>query len=107
FVGPFVFILWGSVEGGKLNFAYYARIFSSETNLNILLHTLKVGLLVTIVSLVAGYPVAYLLTKIRSRAFSIVAIFILIPLFTAFLIRTYAWIVILGRQGIVNNALIW
>lgn len=104
---PLSFILWGSVDGSKLNFAHYARIFSSETNLNILLHTLKVGLLVTIVSLVAGYPVAYLLTKITSRAFSIVAIFILIPLFTAFLIRTYAWIVILGRQGIVNNALIW
>lgn len=104
---PLSIILWGSVEGAKLNLAHYARIFSSETNLNVLLHTLKIGLLVTLVSLAAGYPVAYLLTRIRPRAFSVVAIFILIPLFTAFLIRTYAWMVILGRQGIVNNALLW
>ncbi len=104
---PLSYIVWGSFEGSKLNFSHYARIFTSETNLKILLHTLRVGLIVTIVSLIAGYPVAYLLTKIRSRSLSIVSVFILIPLFTAFLIRTYAWIVILGREGIINNALIW
>ncbi|TIV13892.1 MAG: ABC transporter permease subunit, partial [Mesorhizobium sp.] len=75
-------------------------------NLRILLYTLKTGLSVTVVSLAAGYPVAYLLTKIRPRALSIVTVFILIPLFTAFLIRTYAWIIILGREGIINNTLI-
>lgn len=104
---PLLIILWGSVEGPKLNFAHYERVLSTGTNLNILLNTLKMGLLVTLVSLAAGYPVAYLLTRMKSRAFSIVTVFILIPLFTAFLIRTYAWIVILGRQGIVNNTLIW
>lgn len=103
---PLSIIVWGSVEGSKLNFAHYARIFSDETNLRILLYTLKTGLSVTVVSLAAGYPVAYLLTKIRPRALSIVTVFILIPLFTAFLIRTYAWIIILGREGIINNTLI-
>jgi len=104
---PLLIILWGSVEGSKLSLAHYQRVLSTGTNLSILLNTLKVGLIVTLVSLAAGYPVAYLLTRMKSRSFSIVAVFILIPLFTAFLIRTYAWIVILGRQGIVNNALIW
>lgn len=104
---PLLIIMWGSIEGTKLNFAHYERVFATETNLNILLHTVKVGLIVTVVSVAAGYPVAYLLTKVKSRAFSIVTVFILIPLFTAFLIRTYAWMIILGRQGIVNNALIW
>jgi len=104
---PLLIILWGSVEGSRLTFAHYQRVFATPASLGILLNTLKVGLIVTLVSLAAGYPVAYLLTRMRSRAFSIVTVFILIPLFTAFLIRTYAWIVILGRQGIVNNALIW
>ncbi|WP_123147761.1 ABC transporter permease subunit [Mesorhizobium delmotii] len=103
---PLSFVLWGSVEGTKLNFGHYARIISNETNLRILLYTLKIGLIVTVVSLAAGYPVAYLLTKIRPRALSIVTIFILVPLFTAFLIRTYAWIIILGREGIINNTLV-
>lgn len=106
-VVPLLIILWGSVEGPRLTFAHYQRVFATPANLSILLNTLKVGLIVTLVSLAAGYPVAYLLTRMKSRAFSIVTVFILIPLFTAFLIRTYAWIVILGRQGIVNNALIW
>lgn len=104
---PLLIILWGSIEGVELNFAHYARIFSDTTNLKILFYTLKIGLIVTVVSLATGYPVAYLLTKIRSRALSIVTVFILIPLFTAFLIRTYAWILVLGRQGVVNNTLLW
>ncbi|WP_246776948.1 ABC transporter permease subunit [Microvirga sp. VF16] len=103
---PLMIIAWGSVEGSKLTFTHYARIFSDDINLEILLHTLKVGLIVTVVALAAGYPVAYLLTKIQSRALSVVTVFILVPLFTAFLIRTYAWMIILGRQGIINNMLI-
>ncbi|RVK24273.1 ABC transporter permease subunit [Sinorhizobium meliloti] len=105
-VVPLSYIAWDSVEGSKLNFSHYSRVFASDTNLNILMRTLKTSLIVTIVSLVASYPVAYLLTKIRARAFSIVCVFILVPLFTAFLIRTYAWIIILGRQGIINNTLL-
>lgn len=104
---PLSIIVWGSIEGTKLTFAHYAGIVSDELNLKILLYTLRIGLIVTVLSLAAGYPVAYLLTQIRSRALSTVTVFILIPLFTAFLIRTYAWIIILGRQGPINNSLIW
>ncbi|RUW96350.1 ABC transporter permease, partial [Mesorhizobium sp. M8A.F.Ca.ET.059.01.1.1] len=104
---PLSYIFWGSFEGTKLNFAHYGRVFASAVNFNILLHTLRVGLIVTVVSLLLGYPVAYLLTKVRSLSLSILSVFILIPLFTAFLIRTYAWMIILGREGIINNALIW
>ncbi|QPB24324.1 ABC transporter permease subunit [Rhizobium sp. 007] len=104
---PLSYIFWGSFEGTKLNFAHYGRVFASAANFNILLHTLRVGLIVTVVSLLLGYPVAYLLTKVRSLSLSILGVLILIPLFTAFLIRTYAWMIILGREGIINNALIW
>ncbi|PWJ88140.1 ABC-type spermidine/putrescine transport system permease subunit I [Mesorhizobium loti] len=104
---PLSIVLWGSVEGSKLTFSHYARIFSDETNLSVMLQTLKVGFTVTLLSLVTAYPVAYLLTQIESRALSIVTLFILVPLFTAFLIRTYAWMIILGREGPINNTLIW
>ncbi|KUM26813.1 ABC transporter permease [Mesorhizobium loti] len=104
---PLSIILWGSVEGEKLTFSHYARIFSDDTNFSVMLQTLKVGLIVTLLSLAASYPVAYLLTEIKSRALSLVTLFILVPLFTAFLIRTYAWMIILGRQGPINNTLIW
>ncbi|MER9171164.1 ABC transporter permease subunit [Mesorhizobium australicum] len=104
---PLSAIVWDSIEGPSLNFAHYTYLFSYESNLKILVYTLKIGLLVTVLSLAAGYPVAYLLTKMASSAMSIVTTLILIPMFTAFLIRTYAWMVILGREGIVNNTLVW
>lgn len=103
---PLSYIVWGSLEGSKFNFSHYTRVFSSEINFNILLRTLHIGLIVTVISVTAAYPVAYLLTKLKAGALSTVSIFILIPLFTAFLIRTYAWMIILGREGIINNALI-
>lgn len=104
---PLSYIVWGSFEGLKFNFSHYTRVFSSDINFNILLRTLQIGLIVTVISVTAAYPVAYLLTKLKAGALSTVSIFILIPLFTAFLIRTYAWMIILGREGIINNALIW
>lgn len=104
---PLALIFWGSFEGTKLDFSHYARIFSSEINLDILLRTLRTGLVVTLVSVTVGYPVSYLLTRLRARSFLVVTVLILIPLFTAFLIRTYAWMIILGRQGVVSNTLLW
>lgn len=104
---PLSYIVWGSFEGTKFNFAFYGRVFASTANFNILVHTLRVGLIVTVVSIVLAYPVAYLLTKVRSLPLSVLSVFILIPLFTAFLIRTYAWMIILGREGIINNTLLW
>lgn len=104
---PLGWIVWDSVGGAALDFRHYRRIFSEEVNLVILLRTLKVGALVTFFSLLVAYPVAFLLNRMSVRAMTMVSIFLLIPLFTAFLIRTYAWMVILGREGIVNNFLLW
>ncbi len=104
---PLLSTLWNSFFGWSFDFGKYAAVISEPVNFRILAGTLKVGLLVTLASLVVAYPLAYQMTKVGPRMFSIVSALVLIPLFTAFLIRTYAWIVILGRQGIVNNALIW
>ncbi|KWV42275.1 ABC transporter permease [Rhizobium altiplani] len=104
---PLSYIVWGSFEGFNFNFSHYGRVFASASNFNILIHTLRIGLLVTIISVAVAYPVAYLLTRVQARALSVLSVFILIPLFTAFLIRTYAWMIILGREGIVNNTLLW
>lgn len=105
-VAPVLHILWASIQGSKLNFAPYEHLFT-EANLKVLLYTLEIGLAVAALSVTAAYPLAYLLTRIGPGALASVTLFLLIPLFTAYLIRTYAWMVILGRQGIVNNALLW
>lgn len=107
FFVPLLSIFWDSFFGWSFDFGRYTAVISDPVNFRILAGTLKVGLFVTIASLVIAYPLAYQMTRVGPRMFSLISALTLIPLFTAFLIRTYAWIIILGRQGIVNNALIW
>lgn len=107
FLLPISVILWDSVFGATLDFGKYRDVLSDNTNYLILKHTLGIGLAVTLVSLLIAYPVAHKLTRLRPAPLAFAVAVILIPLFTAFLIRTYAWIIILGRQGIINNALMW
>ena len=107
FVAPILSIVWESVSGTQLDFSHYAALLDEEIYVSILLQTFKISFLVTLGSLVIGYPVAYFLTTLSLRVLGVVVAIALIPLFTAFLIRTYAWMVILGRQGIINNFLIY
>lgn len=104
---PLMSTLWSSFGGSDLTLDHYRRVFTDPNNFSVLQSTLSVGAMVTIFSLLLGYPVAYLMTRLGPSALAVVAMFLLVPLFTAFLIRTYSWILILGRQGVVNNALIW
>jgi ABC-type spermidine/putrescine transport system permease subunit I len=107
FLIPLTVIVWDSFGGLALDFASYRRILTEPVYFTVLAHTFKVSAYVTLFSILLGYPVAYLLSSLKPRTAIVVSTFLLIPLFTAFLIRTYAWMVILGRQGIVNNTLIW
>jgi ABC-type spermidine/putrescine transport system permease subunit I len=104
---PLAWIAWRSVSGAELDFGHFARAIAEPSNATILRRTLTIGVLVTVSTLAICYPVACLLTSLGSRALVVVSTFVLIPLFTAFLIRTYAWMAILGREGIVNNVLEW
>jgi ABC-type spermidine/putrescine transport system permease subunit I len=87
--------------------AYYARFFGSPVYLEVLWITVKWSAVVTAICLLLGYPVAYLLTSVSSRTASLVMLLLAIALAMSLLVRTYAWMVILGQQGIVNSTLIW
>ena len=68
--------------------------------------TLRIALVVTIFSLLLGYPVAYVLASIRPSRANLLMIFVLIPFWTSILVRSYAWMVLLGREGTINKLLI-
>lgn len=106
FVAPLGQAAWRSWDGLALHFSRYAAIFADPVYLAVFWRTLEVAVLVTALSVILGYPIAYLLTALRRRPATLLTICLLIPLFTAFLIRTYGWMVILGRQGVLNKALI-
>lgn len=83
----------------------YADFFSDPLNRAVFLRTLKLGALVTIVSAVLGYAAAFAIVNLSQGAKGHVVNLVVLPLMISPVARTYAWIVILGRTGIVNQAL--
>lgn len=73
--------------------------------LGIFWRTIKIALIVTFISLVIGYPVAYFLARKTKRFQLILLVLVILPLWTSYLVRTYAWMLILGTNGAINQAL--
>jgi ABC-type spermidine/putrescine transport system permease subunit I len=80
-------------------------LFSIPSNayIRVLWTTVTVAVVVTVVTLLLAYPVAYLLSSVRTSVASILMIFVLIPFWTSILIRSYSWMVLLGREGLINK----
>ena len=93
-------------EGG-FSLASYKQLFASPLYLNVLWITLKISLATTILSVVLGYPVAYLISTAGPRTKSRLVFLVLLSFWTSFLVRAFAWVVILGRNGVINQTLVW
>jgi spermidine/putrescine transport system permease protein len=83
----------------------YARAFDWVW-VKILLDSLYYAFLTTLICLVLGYPAAYFIGRASERWRGILLMLVMIPFWTSFLIRTYAWITILSKEGIVNSLLL-
>jgi len=107
FLYPTVLLLGLSAtdEAGALTTEHYARLFRSDLYLGVLGITLEIALWTTVFSLLAGYPIAYLLATVRHSTRNTLIIWVLMPFWTSFLVRTFAWLVLLGRGGAVNDLL--
>lgn len=75
--------------------------------LTLLGRTLWIGLAVTMICLMLGYPVAFLLASLPTRHSNILMLLLLLPFWTSLLVRTTAWLVLLQNEGLVNDAGIW
>jgi putative spermidine/putrescine transport system permease protein len=107
FVYPVVQLLWLSVvdRSGALTGVHYARLFASPVYVQVLLITFKIAAWTTALCILGGYPVAYLLATAAPRVRGSLTLLVLLPFWTSFLVRTFAWIVLLGRNGAVNGLL--
>jgi ABC-type spermidine/putrescine transport system permease subunit I len=85
---------------------HYRELFTEPAYLVALENTLTTSLSVTAISLVLAYPVAYLMTTVSARTRSVLTALVLIPFWTSILVRTFAWLVILGKNGLVNQTLL-
>jgi ABC-type spermidine/putrescine transport system permease subunit I len=81
-------------------------VLFSGTVARVLLNTNGIGAIVTLLVLVIGYPVSYALSRARGLAFTAILLCIVLPYFTSTIVRTYAWMVLLGRTGLINQILL-
>jgi putative spermidine/putrescine transport system permease protein len=87
--------------------AHYRRFFTTPVYGHVLLRTFGLAMGVTLTTLVIAWPLSLLLTRVGPRTARLMMIAVVLPFFTSVMVRTYAWIVILGRQGILNQYVQW
>jgi ABC-type spermidine/putrescine transport system permease subunit I len=104
FAFPIARLLGMGVQGGSAR--WYAKALTQPLYLEVFLITFEMAAAVTALCLLLGYPLAYLLASTSPRWRNLGFLFILLPLWTSVLVRTYAWMVLLGRNGVINKILL-
>ncbi|MCI0546282.1 MAG: ABC transporter permease [Candidatus Rokubacteria bacterium] len=90
---------------GGLTGVHYLKLVTDLYYLEIIARTLALGLTVTLLTLVIGYPVAFFLARSRSRWRGWLTILVVFPLLLNLVVRTFGWIALLAQNGLVNQAL--
>jgi putative spermidine/putrescine transport system permease protein/spermidine/putrescine transport system permease protein len=90
-------------DDGSLSLVHYRRMIEQPSYARIFGATFKVSLLTTALCVVLGYPLAYVLSQLPRRAANLCLIAVMLPFWTSLLVRTYAWLVLLQRRGLVNT----
>ena len=89
-------------DGGIIRQPEDRRIYTT-----LFIKTIRVSLTITLLCLVIGYPVAYLIAHSLPRLSRMLLVLVLVPFWTSLLVRTTSWIVLLQQQGVVNDLLVW
>ncbi|MGI6245432.1 MAG: ABC transporter permease [Pseudochelatococcus sp.] len=105
FILPVLMLLLRSVLEPEPGLHNYATLLGSSTYLRIFVNTFVVAGLVTVISVALGYPVAWLLAIMPAPWPRLVLAVIILSMWTNLLARTYAWMVLLQRTGVVNKTL--
>ena len=105
---PIGWLFWFSIvgEAGQITGEHYARIWTEGAYVQIFVTTFEISFLVTALCILLGYPVAYCLTQVSSKWSGILLLGVLMPFWTSLLVRTYAWLILLQRKGLINNTLV-
>jgi ABC-type spermidine/putrescine transport system permease subunit I len=104
FLLPVVRLLLLSIEGGTLG--HFQKAVTGELYVTVFLETFRIAAIVTLISLLLAYPVAYVLSTASPRWVVVGLVFLMLPFWTSILVRTYAWMILLGRNGVINQGLL-
>ena len=88
---------------GSPSLENYERMVKSRAYIRIFTTTFKISILTTIICAAIGYPLAYFMSQLSRKWANICMVGVLIPFWTSLLVRTYAWLVLLQKKGLLNN----
>lgn len=106
FIVPVAILLMRSVTDPTLGFQNYAELIGSKTYISIFYNTFFISALVTLITIMIAFPVAWALAIFPPVLGNIVLAIILLSMWTNLLARTYAWMVLLQKTGLINRMLI-
>ena len=89
----------------KLNLSNYINLFTDSLYIQAYLSSIKIAAISTFLALLIGYPMAYVIARLPPSTRSIAMMLVILPSWTSFLIRVYAWIGILKPNGLLNDVL--
>jgi ABC-type spermidine/putrescine transport system permease subunit I len=104
---PVVAMLLRSVAEPHWTLENLQLLFSDGVALRVFLITFRTAVIVTVATALIGYPVAFALAQMRRAWANAMLMLVLLPFWTSVLVRTYAWMVLLGRNGVANQLLLW
>ena len=106
FVWPVVRVVLRSVLEPTPGLTNYVRVLHDETFRHVLVATFGIAVVVTLVCLLIAYPLAYFISRQRGTFMIVTMGLILIPLWTSVVIRSYAWMILFQRNGLINQLLV-
>ena len=106
FLIPFLYIFYRSLWDPNFTLKHYIHIVQEPLYIKVIFNTIKLAFIATAVCLILGYPFAFLLATTSEKLSNRLLAIVLIPFWISLLVRTYSWIVILGRKGLINSVLV-
>jgi putrescine transport system permease protein len=91
----------------ELHWSAYSFLFTDPLYVSSYLYSLKVAAVSTLCCLLIGYPMAYAIARARPSTRTVLLMLIVLPFWTSFLLRVYAWIGLLKNNGVINNVLLY
>ena len=104
YLGPLLNILWLSFTDPEPGLGNYEKLVTSDSLGRILWTTLRICIVTTIFSILIGYSIAYAMVHAHQRGQHVMLTLLLVSFWISVLVRTFAWLMLLGRNGLVNNA---
>jgi putative spermidine/putrescine transport system permease protein len=105
FVYPIGRLFYASVFTPAFSLSSYGKLLGTSVYARVFANTFEISATVTLLALVLGYPLAFVLATAGPRVSRLMLGAIIVPLWTSVLVRTYAWMVLLGRRGLLNEGL--